>query len=162
MSDIVETREDKQKRIEQSSMRIQIRTALETLPFVPDEYKDKIRGGLKDFLPVIKDQIKSQLASQSERMGTGKDRKIYVMRNGAEGIEVWTMKNMRAFDGDKVSVFSFQKIVDRIDQYQRAESLIADVLTGRLFSQEDYVIDEMNTADENKEAQKKLSEAEQK
>lgn len=155
-----ETRLDRQKRIEANSKRIQIRAVLENLhkvPMISPEMREKIQSGLRDFLPIIKDEIKAGIASMSERMGTGKERKIYVMRNGAEGLEVWTMNNMRAFDGDKVSVFSFKKIIDRIDKYQKAESLIADALTGRLFSDEDYAIDEINTEDETKkELEKKL------
>lgn len=160
-----ETREERQKRIEQNSKRIQIRAMLQNihkLPFITSEQGEKIKDGLKQFLPIIKDEVKSFFGNMSEKMGAGNDKKIYVLRNGKEGMEIWTMKNMRAFDGDKVSTFSFKRILDRIDKYQLAEALIADLITGRLFGEEDYVIDEINTADENKEGEKLLEENKQK
>lgn len=157
-----ETREDRQKRIEENSRRIQIRAGIENLhklPMLSEDAREKIKSGLKDFLPILKDEVKSQIANMSERMGIGADRKTYVMKNGKEGLEIWTMQNMRAFDGDIVSKFSFQRVIDRIDKYTNPASLIADALTGRLFGDEEYVIDEGNTAEENIEAQKKLEEA---
>lgn len=163
-----ETREDRQKRIAQNASRIQIRSLLENLhnlpkmfPAIPVQAVEKIQSALKDFLPIIKDQVKDAIANQSEKMGAGADRKSYVFRNGEDGLEVWVLKNAK-FAGEKVSVFSFKKITDRIDKYTKAESFIADAITGRLFSEEDYVIDEANTGEQNEEAQKKLMEDKQK
>lgn len=155
-----ETREERQKRIANESKGIQVRAVLSNLdkiPFMTPEIKEKIQSGMKEFLPVIKDEIKSALASQSEKMGTGADRKIYVMRNGKDGIEVWTMQNMRAFDGDIVSKFSFSKIMNRIDQYQKAEELIADLVTGKLFSEQDYDINSAPPTQDSEEESKIIS-----
>lgn len=150
-----ETREAKQKRIAQNANAILIRSSLENLhnlpqllPMLSPEIRDKIESSINDFLPkirdlfpMIKDQIKSAIAKQSEEMGVGEGKKAYVFRNGEKGLEIWTLRNPK-FGGEKIAVFSFKKITDRIDKYQKVESLIGDLLSGKLFAEQDYDIDE--------------------
>lgn len=150
-----ESREEKQKRIEQTANSLLIRTGLENLdklpnliPMVSPEIRERIKGAVGEFLPkirellpVIKDEIKSAIATKSEEMGAGEGKLAYVFRNGETGLEIWTLRNPK-FGGEKVSVFSFKKITDRIDKYGKVEALIGDLLTGKLFSEKDYPIDE--------------------
>lgn len=150
-----ETREDRQKRIEQNANALLIRTSLENLdklpnllPMLKPETRQKIQDAINEFLPkvreffpVAKDEINSAVAKQSEKMGAGDGQIAYVFRNGETGLEIWTLRNPK-FGGEKVSVFSFKKITDRIAKYQKVEALIADLFTGKLFSEKDYPIDE--------------------
>lgn len=165
-----ETREERQKRIEQNANSMLIRASLENLeklpnllPMLKPETKKKIADAINEFLPkvreffpVAKDEIKSAIASQSEKMGASDGKIAYVFRNGETGLEIWTLKNPK-FGGEKVSVFSFKKITDRIDRYGKVEALIGDLLSGKLLSEKDYVIDETPV-----EQQKQLTEGEQK
>jgi len=137
-------REERQKKIEINSKAMQIRAALENIkniPGVPDDIKEKVQGMMKDMLPFIKDELEAGIAKFSEKLGTKKNKKIYVIRNGADGPELWIMENMRAFDGDVIKKFSSKTIVDRIHKYGKPEALIADTLVGKLFGMEDYFID---------------------
>lgn len=150
-----ETREDRQKRIEQNANALLIRTSLENLeklpnllPMLKPETREKISSAINEFLPkvreffpVAKDEINSAVAKQSEKMGAGDGQIAYVFRNGETGLEIWTLKNPK-FGGEKVSVFSFKKITDRINKYQKVEALIGDLFTGKLFAEKDYLIDE--------------------
>lgn len=153
-----ETRKDRQKRIEQNANALLIKGALENvhnipklldaIPMVSPEIKKKIGDSINEFLPkvreffpVIKDKINGAIAEQSEKMGAGDGRICYVFRNGEDGLEIWTLKNPK-FGGEKVSVFSFKKITDRLNKYQKVEPLIADLLSGKLFSDKDYLIDD--------------------
>ena len=174
-----ETREDRQKRIEQNANAILIKGALENahnlpkllnmIPMLSPEVKERIESSIneflpkvREFLPVIKDKLKTAIAEQSEKMGAGDGKIAYAFRNGAEGLEIWTLKNPR-FGGEKVSVFSFKKITDRIDKYQKIEPLIGDLLSGKLFSDKDYIVDEtpyinltVTVTPEQSEGQKQL------
>lgn len=127
------------KKIEQDASAIQIRAGLENLtrlPFIPDDIKAKINEELPKALPVLKDMVKQKLYELSQKLGTGPDKKIYVMRNGKDGPEFWIMKNMRAFDGDREVVFPLKNILERIDKCDKIEVLLAEVLSMRLFSME--------------------------
>lgn len=150
-----ETREDRQKRIEQNANALLIRTSLENLeklpnllPMLKPETRQKIQDAINEFLPkvreffpVAKDEINSAVAKQSEKMGAGDGQIAYVFRNGETGLEIWTLRNPK-FGGEKVGVFSFKKITDRINKYQKVEALIGDLFSGKLFSEKDYLIDE--------------------
>lgn len=142
-----ETREQRQKRIEANSRRLSIRTAVQNLhkmPGMSDDMREKIQGAMKEFLPVLKDELKIQIAAQSERMGVGAEKQSYFIRNGAEGLEFHILKNVKFAEGtQKVLGIKAKTILERIDKYQDPASLIADALTGRLFQVEDYIIDEV-------------------
>lgn len=157
-----ETREERQKRNEQNANSLLIRNGLKNihnipklLPMLSPETRDKIQKAVDEFLPkirelfpVIKDEIKGTVATQSEKMGIGDGKIAYVMRNGEEGLEIWTLRNPK-FGGEKVAVFSFKKITDRIEKYQEVEVFIGDLLSGKLFSEKDYIIDVIETKEEN-------------
>lgn len=165
MAEEEETREVRQKRIEANSRRLGIRTAVQNLhkmPGMSDDMSGKMQGAMKDFLPVLKDELKIQIAAQSERMGVGAEKKSYLVRNGAEGLEFHIMKNLKFAQGTEVVMtIKAKTILERIDKYQNPASLIADALTGRIFQVEDYIIDEVPAAEEqhaiqNTDEQKQL------
>lgn len=128
------------KRLDQDSKAIQIRAAIENLvrlPFIPPDVKARINEELPQALPVLKDMVRQKLYELSEKLGTGVDKKVYVLKNGKTGPEFWIMKNMRAFDGDREMVFPLSNILDRIDKCDKIETLLAEILSMKIFSMEE-------------------------
>lgn len=151
---------EKQKR-EQNRSAVKIRSALENMdllvnniPNIKQETKDDIVKRLtdikKEILPFVQDAVKSVFTSTSERLGVGKDQKMWLMKNGKEGLEFLILKNVTVIDADIDLKYSLQKIYDRIDKYEKPEALIADMVTGKLFSLEDYEIDKLPSPDKPK------------
>ena len=146
--------DNKEQKREAHRSAIKIRAALEnvdtlvsSIPNLSPEMKkdmtDKINELKKELLPFVQDSVKSIFSSVSEKLGTGADKKMWVLKNGKDGLEFWILKNVTAIHADKVLDFKLQKIYDRIDKYDRPEALVADTLTARLFSLEDYEIDKL-------------------
>lgn len=143
---------DEKKRREQNSTAIKIRATLENLdelvdniPNLNPEMKknivDKINEVKKDILPFVQDMVKSIFENISEKLGTGKDSKMWLLKNGKKGLQFWIMKNVTVINGELELDFPLQKIYDRIDKYAKPESLIGDTVSGKLFSLDDYEIE---------------------
>lgn len=128
-----------QKKMDRATQAIQIRAALENftrLPFIPDDIKLKINQELPTVLPVMKDFVKMKLYELSEKLGVGENRKLYVLKNSAQGPTFYIWNNVRAFDADKQMSFPLQNILDRIEQCDTIETLLAELLSFKLFDVE--------------------------
>ena len=148
---------------EQHRSAVKIRSALENMdllvnniPNLKPEMKEDIIKRLtevkKEILPFVQDAVKSIFTSTSENLGTGKGKKTWVVQNSKDGLEFLILKNVVSIDclngkEDIELKFPLQKIYDRIDKYEKPESLIADMATGRLFSIKDYEIDKLPAPD---------------
>lgn len=150
---------DEKKRREQNSTAIKIRATLENIdelisnvpnlsPEMRQNIADKIKEVKKDILPFVQDAVKSIFSNLSEKLGTGKDQKMWLLKNGKNGLQFWIMKNVTVINGEKELDFPLQKIYDRIDKYAKPESLIADTVSGKLFSLQDYEIEAIQPAKE--------------
>lgn len=128
------------KKIEQQSTAIQIRAGIENftrLSFIPEDVRAQINEELPKALPVLKDFVKLKIYELSQSLGTGPSKKVYLLKNGKDGPEFTIWKNMRAFDGDKEVTFPLSKILERIDKCDKIETLLAEVLSMKIFSLED-------------------------
>lgn len=128
------------KRIEQASRAIQIRAGIENLtrlPFIPEDVRNQINEEMPKALPVIKDMLKLKLYELSEKLGTGDESKTYTLRNGKDGptLTLWTGIVVTA--GKREMIFPLQKIIERIDKCDKIETLLAEILTLKLFNPED-------------------------
>ena len=128
-----------QKKMERATQAIQIRAALENftrLPFIPDDIKEKINKELPTVLPVMKDFVKMKLYELSQKLGSGDDRKVYMLKNSASGPTFSIWKNMVVSAGEKEMSFPLKNILDRIEKCDTIETLLAELLSFKLFDVE--------------------------
>ena len=160
-----EKQERSKEEKEQHRSAVKIRSLLENMdllvnniPNLKPEMKEDIVKRLtemkKEILPFVQDAVKSIFTGVSEKLGTGKDKKTWVVQNGKDGLEFLILKNVVSIDclngkEDIELKFPLKKIDDRIDKYEKPESLIADTVTGRLFSLTEYEIDKLPAPDHN-------------
>lgn len=132
--------EEQLKKLEKQSRDIQIKAMIENwknIPGIPEDIKKSIEDNLPSFLPAIKEFVKARLHDMYQHLGTGQDKKIYLLQNGKQGPTLYIWKNMVVTAGEKQMAFPIEKLVEKIDKYDKIETLITDILTLNILNVEE-------------------------
>lgn len=103
---------------------------------IPEQHRADYDKALLEFLPKIKEFLKEKLDTLNKKLGeSDESKKFYLLHNITGVPEIWEYpkKDLVALDGVVTMEYSLETLVKKIDGYQKAEDLIIDLLTMKLF-----------------------------
>lgn len=103
---------------------------------IPEQYKAQIDELLPKILPMLTEFAEKKLVELAEKLGTGEEKKFFVMHNIKGKPYIWVMpkSKMKAFDGETDKVYSVEDFLEKLKTYKTFEELLIDLLTLKIFS----------------------------
>lgn len=104
--------------------------------FIPEQHRADFEKGMNEFLPKIKEFVIGKLDELNKQCGEkDEDKKFFLLHNMTGSPEIWVYpkKTMTSLEGEVESEYPLEKLVAKINAYEKTEALIADLLTLKLF-----------------------------